>query len=259
MKTYVERHPVAFSLLLALVLFGLWSISMAALPRTPVSNVADLPPELRTQLSDQKRALLAVASSENLFRVLTILLAVVLLKWLGWWREAGFNRPSRWQNPYLLLFPLLVAALTLSGGIRFSGSVFLASLLFGALLTAFSEEVLFRGIMWRAMVPTGVLRAVVVTSLLSGALLFGRLALSGPWPEALLVTMLAMCAGFTYAVLRWRTASIWPAVLVHFAFALAGGVSMLPLVVLVGTLGLVGYGLFLLRRVRTGGSGSTFC
>lgn len=259
MKTYVERHPVAFSLLLTLVLFGLWSISMLALPRTPVSNVADLPPELRSQLSDQKRALLAVASPENLFRVLAILLAVVLLKWLGWWREAGFNRPSRWQHPYLLLFPLLVAALTLSGGIRFSGSVFFASILLGVLVAAFGEEVLFRGVMWRALAPTGVMRAVVATSLLSGALLFGRLATSGPWPEALLVTMLATCAGLTYAAIRWRTASIWPAVLVHFAFAFVSGVSMLPLVVLVGTLGLVGYGLFLLRRVRTGGSGSTFC
>lgn len=33
---------------------------------------------------------------------------VLVLIWLGWWREAGFNEPSRWRNLHLLWFPLLV-------------------------------------------------------------------------------------------------------------------------------------------------------
>ena len=56
--------------------------------------------------------------SETLFQVLAILLAVALLAALGWWREAGFNRLSRWRNLHLLWFPLLVGTLSLLGGVE---------------------------------------------------------------------------------------------------------------------------------------------
>lgn len=253
MKIFVDRHPVAFCLLLTLVLFGLWSVCMVVLPRTPVSNVAELPPELKSQLSERERALFAVSNPENMFRVLTVVLAVSLLGWLGWWREAGFNRPSRWRNLHLLLLPLVVSTLTVLGGVRLSGPALLASILFGALLAAFSDEAIFRGIAWRALVSSGVMRAVLATSVLSGTLLFGRLAWAGPWPEAFLLTMLTICAAFTYGALRWRTGSVWPVMLLHFVFAFASNVSMLPSLVAVSTFGLLGYGLLLLRnpRVRT--------
>jgi hypothetical protein len=58
-----------------------------------------------------------------------------------------------------------------------------------------------------------------------------------------------------YAALRWRTASVWPAVLVHAVFSFSGQISTpravpyLILLLAVGkTLGFVGYGLFLLRN-----------
>lgn len=250
MKIFVDRHPVAFCLLLILVLFGLWSVCMVVLPRTPVSNVAELPPELKSQLSERERAFFAVWNPENMFRVLEIVLAIALLRRLGWWREVGFNRPSRWRNLHLLLLPFLVSALTLLGGVRFSGPALLASMLLGALLAAFSDEAIFRGVAWRALVFTGATRAVVATSVLSGALLFGRLAWAGPWPEALLLTMLTMCAAFAYGALRWRTGSVWPVMVLHFVFAFASNVSMLPSLVAAGTFGFLGYGLLLLRKAR---------
>lgn len=261
-KTFVDRHPLAFSSLLTLALFGLAIASMAAIPRATISTVEDLPPGLELPPSDLERALITTVSPENLFHILGILLAVCLLTWLGWWRGAGFNRPSQWRNLRLLSFPLLVGVLPLLGGIRFSGPAFLASMLLGVLITAFSEEVLYRGVVWRALVPTGLIRAAVGTSLLSGVLRFGTSAMAGPWPEALLLTMPAICVGFMYAALRWRTASIWPVILTHFVLTFATSIStprtipyLVPLLTVASVLGFAGYGLFLLRNPRVRADG----
>ena len=81
----------------------------------------------------------------------------------------------------------------------------------------FGEELFYRGIVWRTLAFRGVMWTVAVTSLLNGLLYLGRLGSAEPWPEAVYLTILATGAGFTYAALRWRTASIWP-VIAPFCF-----------------------------------------
>ena len=255
MKSFIDRHPLTFSLLLTLALFGLAFVSRIVLPETPVSSVADLPPERKLPPSDQERAFHVIISFRILFHVLVALLAVVLLTRLSWWRQAGFNRPSRWRNLHLLWFPLLVGVLAFSGGIQASGPAFLTSVLFGALVTAFGEEALYRGVVWRALAPMGLIQAVATSSLLYGALYFGVSMLAGPWPEAILLTVPATCAALMYSALRWRTASIWPVILVHAVSDFASDISMpgavpylILLLTIASTLGFAGYGLFLLRN-----------
>ena len=99
-----------------------------------------------------------------------------------------------------------------------------------------------------------------IRALLAGVLTLGRAATDGPWPEAVRVTTLAVCGGFTYAALRWRNGSLLPVVVVHAAFAFAVDISTLGTVtyritMLLGTLGFIFYGLFLLRnrQVRADG------
>jgi hypothetical protein len=165
-KSFVARRPLAFCLLVSLVLFGLTAMSAIVLPRTVISSVEGLSPELRLEPSDLERALTVLVSPENLFRVLAILLAVALLGRLGWGHETGFNRPSRSRNLHLLLLPFLFVTLTLLGGIRFPGGpAVLVAMLLAALLTAFSEELLYRGLIWRAPLPTGLMRTVVALRL----------------------------------------------------------------------------------------------
>ncbi|HJQ30363.1 MAG TPA: CPBP family intramembrane glutamic endopeptidase, partial [Rubrobacter sp.] len=172
----------------------------------------------------------------------------------------GFNRPSKWRNLRLLWFPLLVCALTLSSGVFISGPASLASALLTVLVATLGEEVVFRGLVWRAMAPKGPVRAMILTSLLSGLLILGRTVTGGPWPEAVRLTALTLCGGFTYGALRWRTSSIWPVILIHTTFAFAASMATLGsvtyrLMMLSSTLGFVAYGLFLLRnrRVRADG------
>jgi uncharacterized protein len=259
-RSSARRHPFAFSVLVTLAVFGLDLASRAALPRTPVGNTAKLPQKafeppvgLDLILSDMK-------SPDTLFWAMATMLALGLLVWTGWWREAGFNRASRWRNLHLLLFPLLISALTLSGGLFGSGPASLASAFLTALVAAFGEEIVFRGLLWRALVPAGPVRAVILTSLLSGLLVLGMNATDGPWPEAVRLTVLTFCGGFTWGALRWRTTSIWPVIMIHTVFAFAVSIATLgtvtyPLMMLLSTLGFVAYGLYLLRNPRVRADG----
>lgn len=260
MKRIALRSPLIFSLLISLVLLGLLFVSRLPFPTAPVGDVGDLTPEQVRQPTELERAISSLTNAETLFLVLATLLALALITALGWWREVGLNRPWPPRNLLLLWFPVLVIGLTLSGGVRVSGAYFLAAIVITVFFEALGSELIFRGVMWRLLAPTGLFKAVVVTSLLSGGLTLVRTFSSGPWPEAVYLTLTATCGGFTYAAIRWRTASILPVLIIHFALALSIDLAtvratVFPYLLLATTVGFIAYGLFLLRnrRVREDG------
>lgn len=252
MRRFAGRRPVAFCLLVTLALFVLTALSRVSFPKAPVRNIKRLPQKAFEPPTGLDRVVSDLKSPDVLFWGLAIGLAVVLLFWTGLWREAGFNRPIA-KNLRLLWFPLFVGALALSGGAFVAGLDALVSTFLVVLVAVFAEELVFRGLLWRALAPGGPVVAMILTSLLAGALVLGRTATDGPWPEAVRLTALAFCGGFAYAALRWRTASLWPVILAHAAFAFAMDVSTLgtvayPIVMFLSTAGLLAYGLFLLRN-----------
>jgi membrane protease YdiL (CAAX protease family) len=260
MRSLSYRRPLLFSVLVTLVLFGVTFACRAVFPGGPVRNIAKLPQKAFEPPEGLGLILSEMKSPDFLFWALATVLGLVLLAWTGWWGDAGFTRPSRWRNMRLLAFPLLVCVLTLSGGVFGSGPTSLASTFFAVLVAALGEEIIFRGLLWRALIPKGPVRAVILTSLLAGLLVLGRSATDGPWPEAVRLAALTVCGGFTYGALRWRTTSIWPAVIAHTAFAFAIGTATLGtlafrLVILLSTLGFVAYGLYLLRNPRVRANG----
>ncbi len=253
MKSLLLRFPIVSSLLLALVLLGLLYISRLPFPTVTVGDVGDLTPEQTRQPTGMEQAISSLANAETLFIGLTLLLAVAVVAYFGWWREVGFNRPHPPRNLLFLWFPLLVIGLTLSGGTRISPTpVFTITVLIIA-IEAFGSELMFRGIMLRLLAPSGLLRAVFLTSILSGVVVLARTLTSGPWPEAAYLTLTATCGGFTYAAIRWRTVSIWPVMLTHFALLLAIEVAVVrafvfPFLLFATTIGFIAYGLYLLRN-----------
>lgn len=253
MKAFVQRHPLALALLLAASSLGIAVLSVATSHKPVVSDVQEVPPAALAPPTEGEQAYNLFWSTGNLFWFAVALLAVGLLAWSGWLREAGFGWPPRWRKLPLLIFPLLVGVLSLTDGVRIPGPwVFLATLLTG-FVAAFGEETLFRGLMLRVLAPSGLVRAVISTSLLAGALQFGVSTLTGPWPEAVQATVLATGGGFTYAALRWRIASVWPVLLLHtlitFAVAISTpGATLYLVLLLLSTFGFVAYGLFLLRN-----------
>ncbi len=252
MKTFPARHSLIFSLLILVTLFCLTFLSRAILPSAIVGSVSGLSPGALSQPSGLGGAFKSLKTADNLFWVLSILLAAALLSWLRWWREAGFRR-SRRRNWYLLIPPLALCTLALSGGIQSPSAGLLVTQLIVMLLATFGEEIIFRGVLWKALIPTGPIRAMFATSLLSGALQLGRVLSDGPWPEAVYVTLLAFCGGFTWAALRFRTRSIWPAFIVHTTLVFTTSLALLgpgayPIFLIAITLGSLIYGLFLLRN-----------
>lgn len=260
MRSLFLRWPLISSLVLAVVLWGLMLLSRAPFPESIVGDVGELSPEKIREPTALEEAVSSLITAENLYLLLALALAVILVTLMGWWREVGFNRPASGRSLLLLWFPILVIALTLSGGVRLSGPFFLSAILVAVALESVGSEMIFRGVIWRALAPTGLFRAVIFTSLASGLLTLFRTLSSGPWPEAIYLTLTATCGGFTYAAIRWRTASIWPVIAIHFALALSIDVAMVrgstfPYLLFATTFGFIGYGLFLLRnrRVREDG------
>jgi uncharacterized protein len=259
-RRFAGHHSFAFSVLVTLAVFGLDLASRAILPTVPVGNIEKLPRDAFEPPVGLGLILSDLRSPDTLFWALATVLALGLLVWTGWMREAGFNRMSQWRNLRLLLFPLLVCGLTLSGGLFGSGPASLVSAFLTAFIAAFGGEIVFRGLLWRALVPAGPVRAVILTSLLAGLLVLGMTATEGPWPEAVRLTALTFCGGFTYGALRWRTTSIWPVILIHTAFAFAVSIATLgtftyPLMMLLSTAGFVAYGLYLLRNPQVRADG----
>ena len=261
MKAFATRYPLLFSGLLTLALLALAFGSAALRSRAVVSNVRDLPPEALRQPTEVARALALLSGFESTFWFLAVGVAVVAARALGPWSETGFKRPPRPRDLWLLVPPLLVGVLAVSGGLRQGSAPFLAATLLVVLVAALAEEMLYRGVAWRVLSPTGLFRAAVATALLSGVLRFGGTLLGGPWPEAVQAAVLAVCGGFVYAALRHRIGSLWPIIALHaalgFAYALySPGALLFLAVLLLSTAGFVFYGWLLLRgpRARAGGA-----
>lgn len=258
MKNFITRHPFIFSAALLVALLALTLVARTLLPSAPIGDVSGLSSEALKPPSLLEQSIATLQNADNLYGVLALALVAVTLTLLGWWREAGFERP-RWRNLYLLLFPLAVCAFALSDGFLLPDAGPLITGLLVVFIAVLGEEVIFGGLLWRAFIPRGPLQAVITTSVLTGVLYLAR-STNDALPEAIRLTTVATCGAVTYGAIRWRTASIWPAVFVHTALAYVPTISALgsakyPILVWISTLGFVLYGLFLLRnrRVRSDG------
>jgi len=156
---------------------------------------------------------------------------VLLLTWLGWWREAGF---CRWRNPGLLILP---AAMVVAyyRGVALSGVLTLTTFGLLALLISFQEEAWHRGIILRALVPAyGVKRAAAVGAVLFAAVHVVQMFHNASVGASLFRAVSAGILGYILTVVRLRTGSIWPGMLLT---------CLLQYVLLLGRGGLVNTGL----------------
>ncbi|MDO9695151.1 MAG: CPBP family intramembrane metalloprotease [Candidatus Latescibacteria bacterium] len=209
--------------------------------------------------AEETRSLLEKATS--------CLFALALTWWLGWWREAGLTvapQPRTWLVFLpLAVIPALMLVFSEFGPATAGRLLFLAAV---ALMTGFAEEVVFRGVAVHALLPGGVLRAALLSSVIFGLLHLANLA-AGAEPVATgLQVVFAGLFGFAAAAPRLVTGTLWPLVAIHalqdfLAFWSAGGLAekatlkagevVAPLVIMMP---ITGFGLWLLRRsARAGG------
>ena len=242
MTKYVSRHPIIFSVLVvfaALIVVNLLGVIFTYLKL----------PELTSRL---------------IVEIVFFGYVIFLLTYLRWWNEAGFILPTIRRNllpllPFLIL-PMLVL---ITSGIKAASANLVIWFTIYTFIVGFVEEGLMRGVVLHALLPIGVMRAVVLSSLFFG---LGHLLniLQGASPSATIVQIIySILLGIGFAGARLYSGSIWPAIVIHFlidfvdvagrGFVLAPPQVLTPSGVIV-TLVLTGlfaaYGWWLLRRSK---------
>lgn len=162
---------------------------------------------------------------ESLYIIAFVLLGALCMSLLAknrWWRAVGLRRPYERRLLWLFWLPFVPVIGNLLDGISVTDPVQIFLFFTMALLSAFVEEILFRGLILGALLPTGIWRAAAISAALFGGMhILNVLSISNP-AYALLQVGYATAIGFAYAALVIRTGTLWPLILAHFLTNFAG-------------------------------------
>ena len=169
-----------------------------------------------------------------------VALVVGLVAWLGWWEKirlvAPVNRRALiYVLPFVVMvfvplaFGLAIPEISLVEGTTLppwaAVVVIVVGVAFGA---AVAEELLFRGVLLRALEPHGRVLAVVLPSVVFGLSHISQVILGNSladWlPQMIIIIPLSVGLG----ALALRLESLWPLVLWHFAVDVTGGLAANP-------------------------------
>ena len=233
MTSIVERRPVAFSLG-----FGAAMIALTVVVRLALEALAPS---------------LTLHGIGLVLNWLFVALVLGLVTWLGWWEEIRLTaRVDRRALVYLLPFAVMVFVPLVAGfavpdvslvdGVTLPTWAALFVIIVGvALGAALSEEILYRGVMLRALKPRGRVVAVVLPALIFGLSHVSQIVLGNSVAEWLPQMILIVPLGIGLGAVAFRLRSLWPLVLWHFAVDVTGllAANPSPLMDLV-TIGLIG-------------------
>lgn len=132
------------------------------------------------------------------------------------WNDLAFRPPHSIVR--VIWFPALWLGL-ISMGLFVVGlppGQMLAFILLNTLLVGFSEEVMFRGVLFRALLTQyRVWSAIIVSSILFGAVHILNVFNTGDLGGALMQSVPAGMSGILFVAIVIRTGSIWPAIIYH--------------------------------------------
>jgi uncharacterized protein len=141
---------------------------------------------------------------------------VLAVKWVRIDKEIGLNRPATSKEWYVWL-PTLIIPLTLAAYLGFNSTWgHLPLLLIAAVGVAVNEEILFRGILLRAILPFGTAVAIIVPSLLFGVAHLGNIFVGGDVTYALFQFGWTSFAGMALTAMVLANKSLLPAITFHF-------------------------------------------
>lgn len=195
MKTFATRYPLIFAITTTVfamlcLIFPLW-LSMLPFP---------------TQII--------------LGRIAICLFAIALLSSLHWWAEVGFVRMKSWRIllPYLPVFLIVLLGKILEVttlGIHMTDFKLILLGLIVYLAGGFMEEAIFRGLVLRALLPGGLIKAALQSSLIFALVHFSNLIGGAKLNDTILQVIIAFLAGFTFIAPLAVTHNIWPLVFIH--------------------------------------------
>lgn len=181
------------------------------------------------------------------------------------WRDIGLNAPRSVKSTLILWFPALYLFLfyytALLAGLP--PLPIMAYLFINSLMVGFSEEVMFRGVLYQALLTrVSFWPAVWVSSALFGAVHILNFFVTGDIAAACAQAVAAFFCGILFMAIRLGTGSLWPAIGFHALWdfgtflmsASNGGRALPPPGILSGMLPILlvvpnfAYGLYLLRE-----------
>jgi len=157
-------------------------------------------------------------------------IAVVIMRSTGW-AAVGFRLPVRPASALYAAPFLLLGAASLAGGVAstMDASAFVAYAVI-ATIGVLGEEVIFRGVMWEAVVARGHYFTAITTSVGFG--MIHAVGFGGPVPNSVVAAMVCFAAGggMMLAAVRIAAGTLWTAFAVHWvfnmmSFAASGGVT----------------------------------
>jgi hypothetical protein len=144
---------------------------------------------------------------------IVILLAVIFA---FRWKDIGFNKPHSllhvlwFPSIYLFVFAGLIVLLGLPP-LMSTMLVFVNTMLVG-----FSEEVMFRGVLFRASLKQmAVWPAIILNMILFGGVHAFNGFITGEFGAAIVQSFAAGMSGLLFIAILLRTGSIWPAIVYH--------------------------------------------
>jgi hypothetical protein len=195
MKTIAARVPIVFALVTTLVamLFLIWPLAI-------------------THWSLATQAIVG--------RVSICIFVISMLTLLGWWGAVGFVRPKSWRIllPYLPLFLLVIVSKISeinSLGIHVSDLNFILVGLFIYVAGGFMEEAVFRGLVLRTLLPLGLVRAAIFSSMIFAVVHLLNLLAGANLAGTILQVVVAFLMGLAFIAPLAVTRNIWPLVFIH--------------------------------------------
>jgi len=133
------------------------------------------------------------------------------------WNDLAFGPPRSVLR--VMWFPvawlLLIFAMALLSGLPPASMIVM--IVFNTLLVGISEETMFRGVLFRALLTQyRVWTAIIVSSLLFGAVHILNVFNTGDLGGALMQSVPAAMTGILFVAIVIRTESIWPAIIYHW-------------------------------------------
>jgi membrane protease YdiL (CAAX protease family) len=143
-------------------------------------------------------------------------LAFLAVKWVKIDKEIGLTMTASSKEWYVWL-PALIIPFTLAFYLGFNSTWgHIPLLLIAAVGVAVNEEILFRGILLRAILPFGRTIAIIVPSLLFGASYLGNIFIGGNVTYALFQFAWTAFAGMALTTMVLANKSLLPAIAFHF-------------------------------------------
>ncbi len=202
----------------------------------------------------------------GIYKIITVpvglLLVLILVVWIkrnDLMKKYGLCRFEGSLKNYLFFIPLLVIMSTnLWNGVTMKVSFGETILhIISMICVGFIEEIIFRGLLFKAIGKNNVIRAFVVTSITFGIGHIVNLINGADFISTCLQMCYAIAIGFLFATIFYKGKSLWPCIIAHCVinslsvFAVTGSrrFEIITAVVMCGVS--VVYALWLLRFGRT--------